>query len=251
MAVATAPTSAVLLPRSSSSCFPSAGGRAVRRHQQGEGQKRQQRVRGVLATNILRIIRQDREFIATKLEPVAAPIRQVGNRVSKALDDFFWLRFLEKEGASTTRGQPPSRPNPSYPGLSGMDLLMADLEALKLYAGYLYYMSNCWSVPLPETYDLETVEEYFKCRPHILAVRVFEVRLLNSGRARAGRRRRVYVTLGVLSSFASAAIRVQVLRSEFKSQRLNQDKNGDASQYYMGQLLKESMLKLGPTFIKG
>uniref|UniRef100_A0A1D1YUA7 Uncharacterized protein sll0005 n=1 Tax=Anthurium amnicola TaxID=1678845 RepID=A0A1D1YUA7_9ARAE len=214
-----AATSAVLLPL----CSSSAG-----RRQQGEGQRQQRQTwqRGGLPCNMARVVRQDGEFLMAKLELVAAPLRRFQRRVSKALDDFFWLRFLEEEGAAPRVS--PSWPTPSYPGLSGMDLLMADLEAVKFYVNYLRCMSQSWSVPLPEIYDPQTVDHYFKCRPHILAVRVLEV----------------------FSSFVTAAIKMKASRSKFDSDRADKDDNREASHYYMGQLLKESILNLGPTFIK-
>lgn len=56
-----------------------------------------------------------------------------------------------------------------------MDLLMADLVALKAYADYFYHVSKIWSIPLPEVYDPQKVADYFNCRPHVVAFRVLEV----------------------------------------------------------------------------
>lgn len=56
-----------------------------------------------------------------------------------------------------------------------MDLLMADLMAIKAYADYLYLLSKIWSTPLPEIYDPQKVADYFNCRPHVVAFRVLEV----------------------------------------------------------------------------
>lgn len=56
----------------------------------------------------------------------------------------------------------------------------------------------------------------------------------------------------VFSSFATAAIRIRTSRMK-KLLRLNADKDVDGSiaQYNFGVVLKETMLNLGPTFIKG
>lgn len=56
-----------------------------------------------------------------------------------------------------------------------MDLLMADLEALKVYANYLRSASQLWSTPLPEVYEPQRVADYFSCRPHVLVFRMLEV----------------------------------------------------------------------------
>lgn len=60
-------------------------------------------------------------------------------------------------------------------GLSGVDLLMADLKALEAYARYFYYLSKVWSKPLPETYNAQDVADYFNCRPHVVVFRLLEV----------------------------------------------------------------------------
>ncbi|TQD97343.1 hypothetical protein C1H46_017045 [Malus baccata] len=147
--------------------------------------------------------------------------------VSKAVDDVMWLRNLEDPDAPPSPA--PSWPQPAYPELSGVDLLMADLKALETYALYFYYLSKIWSKPLPEVYDPESVAEYFRCRPHVVALRLLEV----------------------FSSFASAAIRIRTAAFR-KFLRLSSDVdiNENISQYNFGMVLKETMLSLGPTFIK-
>ncbi|CAN6252893.1 unnamed protein product [Urochloa humidicola] len=127
--------------------------------------------------------------------------------------------------------QPPAFPPPSYPpGLSCMELMMADLEALQLY---INYYSTILTTPLPQHYDPELLAQYFASRPHILAFR----------------------TIQILFAFVSAVVKMQI----FKRSQLTADatyssgnrSNGfDASQYMVGQLLKETFLDLGPTFIK-
>lgn len=59
--------------------------------------------------------------------------------------------------------------------LSGIDLFMADVEALETYLNYFYCISKRWTKPLPETYDPEQVSEYFNLRPHVVALRLLEV----------------------------------------------------------------------------
>ncbi|KAK1266643.1 hypothetical protein QJS04_geneDACA015361 [Acorus gramineus] len=131
--------------------------------------------------------------------------------LSTTVSRTFWLRFLEDPGASSSSPFPiPPLPSPSYPGLSGMDLLMSDLEALKLYAFHLHQLTKIWSMPLPETYDPQIIAFYFSCRPHVLVFRVLE----------------------------------------FNKIGLEEDEISNSSDYYIGHLLKETMLNLGPTFIK-
>lgn len=113
--------------------------------------------------------------------------------------------------------------------LSGLDLVMADLRALEAYMAYFYCLSRVWSRPLPEVYNVEDVNYYFSCRPHVVALRLLEV----------------------FFSFASATVKIRA--SGIASYlRLNSDKDNDGniSQYNFGLALKETMLNLGPTFIK-
>lgn len=62
----------------------------------------------------------------------------------------------------------------------------------------------------------------------------------------------LFVYCKVSSSFASAAIRIRTAGIR-KFLRLNsvQDLDGNVLQYNFGMVLKETMLNLGPTFIKG
>jgi aarF domain-containing kinase len=126
-------------------------------------------------------------------------------QVSKTLDDILWLRNLEDHNSPPI--EPQSWPQPSYPGqfafsfilfisccslfiwlyfdvrcmcyvltgLTGVDLLLADLKALESYASYFYCLSKIWSKPLPEAYDPQEVADYFNCRPHLVAFRLLEV----------------------------------------------------------------------------
>ncbi|XP_021832770.1 uncharacterized protein LOC110772624 [Prunus avium] len=147
--------------------------------------------------------------------------------VSKTLDDIVWLRNLEDPNAPPLPA--PSWPQPSYPELSGVDLFMADLKAFEAYALYFYYLSKVWSKPLPEVYDPESIGDYFSCRPHIVAFRLLEV----------------------FSSFASAAIRIRTSGiKKFLRPSSDEGINENVSQYNFGMVLKETMLNLGPTFIK-
>ncbi|XP_030544787.2 uncharacterized protein slr1919 isoform X3 [Rhodamnia argentea] len=147
--------------------------------------------------------------------------------VAKTLDDVLWLRVLENPDAPPVEDCP--WPRPCYQELSGLDLLMADLRALEAYIAYFYCLSRVWSKPLPEVYNAEDVAYYFSCRPHLVALRLLEV----------------------FSSFASATVKIRA--SGIGSfLRLNSDKDTDSniSQYNFGLMLKETMLNLGPTFIK-
>ncbi|KAJ8432504.1 hypothetical protein Cgig2_001097 [Carnegiea gigantea] len=120
-------------------------------------------------------------------------------KIVKTVDDAVWLRNLEDPNAHSF--QPPPWPQPSYPGpnlmhpysriplvslsiteikyilaaLSRVDLLLADLQALAAYGNYFYCMSKIWSRPLPESYDAQQIEDYFNCRPHVVAFRLLEL----------------------------------------------------------------------------
>lgn len=127
--------------------------------------------------------------------------------------------------------QPPAFPPPSYPpGLSCMELMMADLEALKIY---INYYSTILTTPLPQHYDPDLLAQYFASRPHVLAFR----------------------TIQILFAFVSAVVKMQIskrsqLTAEATYSSGNSSNNLDASQYMVGQLLKEMFLDLGPTFVK-
>lgn len=127
--------------------------------------------------------------------------------------------------------QPPAfPPHPHPPGLSCMELMMADADALKLYVNYFLAIL---STPLPQHYDPDLLEQYFFSRPHIL----------------------VFRTVQILFAFLVGAVKVQM----FKRASLTTDathsssvsnEGFDASQFMVGQLLKDTFLDLGPTFIK-
>ncbi|XP_064993688.1 uncharacterized protein LOC135629740 isoform X1 [Musa acuminata AAA Group] len=169
--------------------------------------------------NMLRVLRNDRDFLRERLRPL-----------SNALGNLLWLRNLEDPRAKDVRRPPEAWPKISHPpGLSGLDLMMADFEALKVYANHLQDTCKVLFMPLPEIYDPEKVELYFSCRPHILAFRITEVFL----------------------SFASAAIKLQASKiSNLNKHRANLNDGFDGSRYHIGQIVKESLLNLGPTFVK-
>lgn len=127
--------------------------------------------------------------------------------------------------------QAPAFPPPSYPpGLSCIELMMADLEALKLY---INYYSAILTTPLPQHYDPDLLAQYFASRPHILASRVIQI----------------------LFTFLSAVVKMRIskraqLTTDATYSSGNSGNGFDDTQYMVGQLLKETFLNLGPTFIK-
>ncbi|KAE9618377.1 putative cadmium-transporting ATPase [Lupinus albus] len=174
-------------------------------------------------------LRKDVEFLKRGFSTTVSWANQAFliPQIAHKLDHLLWLRNLEDPLASPF--SLPSFPQPWYPGLTGVDLLMSDLKALEAYASYFYYLPKIWSKPLPEVYDPQDVAHYFSARPHVVALRILEV----------------------FSSFTSAMINIRT--SEFrKFLRLNPEEDVDdkTSQYNFGMVLKETMLNLGPTFIK-
>ncbi|XAR52377.1 Cadmium-transporting ATPase [Bertholletia excelsa] len=202
--------------------------RALPKAEKKRAEVRPGRVVGSLG-HLVQVVRKDVEFLKDRISRGvdwangALRIPQL----SRALDDVIWLRHLEDADAPPLT--PISPPQPYYPELSGVDLFMADVKALEAYAGYLYYLAKSWRKPLPEAYGPEEVADYFTRRPHVVALRLLEV----------------------FSSFASAAIRIRISGIR-KFNRAGMDKNveGDATQYTLGVVLKETVLNLGPTFIK-
>lgn len=193
-----------------------------------KGLHKQVRVAGNFG-HFFQVVSKDVEFLKKRISRGIEWTTEVLHlpQVSKTLDDVLWLRNLEDPHASPS--QEPSWPQPSYPELSGVDLFMADLQALETYANYFYHMSMIWSKPLPEVYDPREIAHYFNCRPHVVALRLLEV----------------------FSSFASAAIKTRRsgIRKFYRSSVVT-DIDGNISQYDFGMVLKETMLNLGPTFIK-
>ncbi|THG07462.1 hypothetical protein TEA_003470 [Camellia sinensis var. sinensis] len=191
-------------------------------------ERRQDRVVGSLG-HLVQVVRKDVEFFKNRISNGVDWANRALRipQLSKALDDVIWLRNLEDPHAPPFT--PPSWPQPYYPELSSVDLILADLKALEAYASYFYHLSKLWTKPLPEVYDPEEVADYFACRPHVVALRLLEV----------------------FSSFASAAIRIRISGVK-KVSRSSMDRNidGDVTQYDFGLVLKETMLNLGPTFIK-
>lgn len=107
---------------------------------------------------------------------------------------------------------------------------MADLEALKLY---INYYSAILTTPLPQHYDPDLLAQYFASRPHILASRVIQI----------------------LFTFLSAVVKMRIskraqLTTDATYSSGNSGNGFDDTQYMVGQLLKETFLNLGPTFIK-
>ncbi|KAA8539333.1 hypothetical protein F0562_026025 [Nyssa sinensis] len=179
--------------------------------------------------HFVQVVRKDMEFLKKRISKSIDWANDALHlpQLSKTLDDVIWLRNLEDPHAPPL--PPSSLPQPYYPELSGVDLFMADLKALEAYASYVYYLSKMWRKPLPEVYDPQEVADYFSCRPHVVILRLLEV----------------------FFSFASAAIRIRTsgFRKLYRSS-VDKDIDKNISQYNFGMVLKETMLNLGPTFIK-
>ncbi|KAL6980378.1 hypothetical protein U1Q18_022021 [Sarracenia purpurea var. burkii] len=192
-------------------------------------EQRQGRIVGNLG-NLVQVVRKDVEFLKNRVSK-GVDWAYTALRVpylSKALDDVIWLRNIEEDPHSPPL-PPLSWPRPFYPELTGVDLFFADLKALEAYANYFYYLSKSWTKPLPEVYDPQDVADYFTYRPHVVALRLLEV----------------------FSSFAFAAIRIQTSGiKKFYMSSMDLNIEGDAAQYSFGLVLKETMLNLGPTFVK-
>ncbi|KAK6137957.1 hypothetical protein DH2020_028300 [Rehmannia glutinosa] len=175
--------------------------------------------------NIVEVVQKDVAFLKAGF---SKGLRWANNafripEVSKSVEDLIWLRNIEDPQASLFRF--PSWPQPYYPELSGVDLFLADLKAMEVYVGYFYYLSKMWTKPLPEIYDAEKVTEYFTLRPHVVTLRLLEV----------------------FTAFVSATIKFRISRI---SSAEDEDAGGNVSDHNFGIVLKETMLNLGPTFIK-
>ncbi|KAL8491951.1 hypothetical protein ACS0TY_023522 [Phlomoides rotata] len=58
--------------------------------------------------------------------------------------------------------------------LSSVDLFLANLKPMEVYASFFYYLTKMWTKPLPEMYDADVVTEYSTLRPHVVALRLLE-----------------------------------------------------------------------------
>eukprot|EP01018_Ginkgo_biloba_P031005 Gb_34764 [translate_table: standard] len=85
-----------------------------------------------------------------------------------------------------------------------------------------------WRMPLQEFYDPELVAIYFNCRPHVVAFRILEV----------------------CGAFFSVIIKTKYKVSTLDGSSLNRKSDGIQSGDLAGKIIKETMLKLGPTFVK-
>nr|GEU67489.1 kinase superfamily protein isoform 1 [Tanacetum cinerariifolium] len=186
--------------------------------------------RAVAGNNLghfVQVVKKDVDFLKKNVTAGANWMSKVTRfpEISKKVDEFVWLRNFEDPNYDNS----PSWPQPYYPELSGTDLIMADIKAMEAYILYYYYLSKMWAKPLPEVYDAKEADDYFKCRPHVVALRLIEV----------------------FSAFASAAVRIRIEGiKRSKSSTLGTEADEYNSQYNFGMVLKETMLNLGPTFIK-
>ncbi|KAM7274292.1 hypothetical protein ACFE04_028956 [Oxalis oulophora] len=170
------------------------------------------------------IVRRDVEFLKKGISKKM----EWANQIPKAVEDVFWLRNLQNPN-DNANAAPSIRcrefPQPYYPELSGVDLLMADIKALEAYITYYYYLSKIWSKPIPQVYDPQEVSDYFNVRPHVVALRLLQV----------------------FGSFASAAIRIRtsgIITSLMMSRGSDSTSIDDnISQYNFGMVLKETMLQ--------
>ncbi|KAG4397781.1 hypothetical protein GLYMA_10G212000v4 [Glycine max] len=201
---------------------------SCRRH----SKKKQQQKRALGDFSLFaQVVRKDVEFLKRGIDNGVAWAKETFRipEVAKKIDDVVWLRNLEDPTSPPLPS--PSWPQPCYPdaGLTGVDLLMYDLKAFEAYASYFYYFSKLWTRPLPQDYDPQQVAQYFSVRPHLVTLRVLEV----------------------LFSFATAMISIRTSGfSKFLRLIPEEDVDDTSSQYNFGMVLKETLLNLGPTFIK-
>lgn len=176
-------------------------------------------------TSFWKILQKDKEFIQKGIHWA----RDVGfPGLAKKAEDVSMFKNLEDPSAAP-EPSPLPWPKPRYPELSGIDLLAADIKSLNEYATYIRGLFKVWRIPLQESYDPDQIAGYFNCRPHVLVFRILEVS----------------------TAFASV-----IMKNKFdnavKSKRYSSRSktNEIESKDVMGEILKETMLNLGPTFVK-
>ncbi|CAM6096469.1 unnamed protein product [Calypogeia fissa] len=165
-------------------------------------------------TGVNKIVQKDAEFL-----------KEGVNLVQEELKEVIRLRLWEEEviaGETTS-----SWPEPAYSDLSGRDLLAADMEAIESYENYFRGLLSTWRIPLRQSYDPEAVASYFNRRPHLLLFRLLQVSAALSGIALQLFLDKVGVQLGWIG-----------------------ENEGSPSALKNAEALKQTLLRLGPTFIK-
>lgn len=176
-------------------------------------------------TSFWKILQKDKEFIQKGIHWA----KDVGfPGLAKKAEDVIMFRTLEDPSAAA-ESSPFPWPKPHYPELSGTDLLAADIKSLNEYATYIRGLFKVWRIPLQESYDPDQIAGYFNCRPHVLVFRILEVSV----------------------AFASVVMKTKFDKA-VKSNRysLRRKTTEIESEDVMGEILKETMLNLGPTFVK-
>eukprot|EP00249_Psilotum_nudum_P021892 c28292_g1_i1 orf=189-3473(+) len=178
-----------------------------------------------LANGFWQVLENDVQFVARGLKwakelATTSLAERVGNIIS--------LRHWEDPAAVS----PPSIPwcRPCYPGLSGVDLILADFNTLKQYMDHIRGWFAIWQVPLQLAYEPEVILGYFIRRPHVMAFRIFEV----------------------FAAISFVIIRLEVEKLIMRNIRSGKWSDGDDHELRLkrAEMLKEALLQLGPTFIK-
>ncbi|KAL3684266.1 hypothetical protein R1sor_002288 [Riccia sorocarpa] len=176
-------------------------------------------------TGVDKILKKDVGIVegaVTWLKELAIP------SLKKEVTEIVAMRILEDPSVVPTPS--PEWPKPEYGELSGRALLEADVLTLGSYGDYFKEVVGAWRVPLQLSYNPDYVADYFNRRPHLIVFRLLEV----------------------AAAFGFIAFQIFI-----DGQRMTRNSAGvkdeeEQLQYTRksATALKETLIGLGPTFIK-
>ncbi|XP_024529756.1 uncharacterized protein LOC9650796 isoform X2 [Selaginella moellendorffii] len=169
-------------------------------------------------SKVAQVLHSDKKVISKWTMETALPV------ISEAL-------FLTSSaGSSTGPAEKPVWQAPSYRGLSGWDIVAADIATIRQYFDNVKLQLAIWKLPLQEAYDPEDLAVYFNARPHLLLFRALEVSAAFS-----------YLFVWYMFEKSITPLTKREPSSEEEKKKLMMK---------TAEMFKQTVLRLGPTFTK-
>ncbi|KAL2623662.1 hypothetical protein R1flu_003867 [Riccia fluitans] len=177
------------------------------------------------STGIDKVMKKD---VGTIKEAVCWVKEMAVPNFKKEVTEIVAMRILEDPSAVPI--PPPEWPKPDYRELSGRAILEADMQTLSAYGDYFKEAIGAWRVPLQLSYNSDYVANYFNRRPHLLVFRFLEV----------------------AAAFSSVALQIVIDGQKVRKSMSGVKDEEEHLQYTLksAAALKETLVGLGPTFIK-
>ncbi|MCO5586944.1 hypothetical protein L7F22_040889 [Adiantum nelumboides] len=167
--------------------------------------------------NFWQILENDLSLLTNAFEGFKEDLPSLNKTLQKAVR----LRLWENPSAVQAISTP--IPQSHTPGLSGLDLAVADFAAMKGYLLMAIGWLRGWQIPLEPCYDPQLIAAYFNRRPHVLLFRILQVSAV----------------------FGSAIFQLELEKF------LNPAELTDSKTQRRGaELIKGALISLGPSFIK-